>query len=237
VKDGPEMSLNNVIVRKGSFALHAEGRIGPGVHLITGVIGAGKTTLGELIAGIIRQERGNLVWTGNNRVMLMQDAGFHISTTTVFKEAESWKVDPDKVISSAGLFEKRNSDLLQLSRGELRRLVLTAILARNDDLVVLDEPFAGLDDKAGKWVSRQISMRTEKITVIISHSITMLPDVDRIWEMRDGKLYDLGIMPIPLTKWVRAPMLIRYLNKAGHPPSGLSRTLLEEAACRTRESD
>ena len=234
--EGPEISFEHLTVKKGSFVIQADARLGSGVHLLTGRIGTGKTTMGEVIAGILRPDKGNLEWKGNKRVMLMQDASFHISTTTVFKEAKSWQVDPDVVLNLAGLSEKRDCDLFLLSRGELRRLMLGAILSRNDDLVVLDEPFAGLDYEAQRIVNRLISKRRDRITVIISHCITMLPHIDRIWEMHMGRLLDIGTVPEAFSRWERAPILIRYLSQIGHPPTGLSQSDLEEAACRIQES-
>ncbi|HOJ96786.1 MAG TPA: ATP-binding cassette domain-containing protein [Methanospirillum sp.] len=230
----PLIRLSGVVKTKGAFTLHAEGTFGPGVHLLTGRIGSGKTTLGEILAGIIQPDTGTISWTGGRRVMLLQDASYHISTMTVREEAASWHADPDVIIRRAGLTGKEDADLFTLSRGEVRRLELAAILSGEYELIVLDEPFAGLDEDARCFVRRLIETRRDAVVVIISHDITSLPKIDQLVAMEAGTLIQIGQVPQCLQNWNEAPALIRYLRKNGVCPAGLSREDLEEALCRIR---
>lgn len=224
------------MVRKGDFTLFADGVFEPGVHLVTGRVGSGKTSLGELLAGIIVPDSGEVIWKGTSRVMLLQDASYHITTTTVHEEAVSWGGDPAEVIPLAGLSGKENTDLLFLSRGEMKRLMLASILTRARDLVVLDEPYAGLDTQARGLVTDLIAGSDTEVIVLISHDITSLPAVSWLWEMKEGVLSCIGKVPKALANWEHPPLLIRYLKERGHPPEGLSRDDVEEAACRIHES-
>lgn len=228
----PRIRLSEVGRKKGAFTLHADAEFGPGVHLLTGRVGSGKTTLGEILSGIVEPDLGTIQWTGERRVMLLQDTSYHISTMTVQEEAGSWHGDAGNIIRIAGLCGKEHADLFTLSRGEVRRLELAAILSGSYDLIVLDEPWAGLDEEARRWVRKLIDTHAHAIIVIISHDITSLPRIAQLWEMDDGVLRQLGPVPACLESWTRAPPLIRYLIGRGEVPSGLSREELEEAVCR-----
>ena len=214
--------------------MHADGEFAPGVHLLTGRVGSGKTTLGELLAGIEKPDEGEVLWTGNRRVMLLQDTSYHISTMTVREEATSWHGDVNQIITRAGLNGKEDLDIFTLSRGELKRLELAAILTGGCDLIILDEPYAGLDSDAKSWVNDLISSNQDRIVTIISHDITSLPTVNQLWEMKNGTLSCIGSVPESLKDWSRPPPLIRYLITHDSLPKGLSRGDLEEAICRIR---
>lgn len=232
VTSEPGVILNKVIQKKETFCLHADGVFQPGIHLLTGKVGSGKTSLGEILAGIQSPDTGTISWTGKRRVMLLQDTSYHVSTMTVREEAASWHGEENKIIHLAGLTGKEGSDLLGLSRGELKRLELAAILTGGYDLIILDEPYAGLDSGARKWVSQLITDCVHQIIILISHDITSLPRVDILWEMSEGTLSCLGHLPDGLKRWKRPPPLIRYLFENGIYPKGLAREDLEEALCR-----
>ncbi|MDD1723933.1 MAG: ATP-binding cassette domain-containing protein [Methanospirillum sp.] len=232
----PELSLKGVTLQRGSFLLRADGVFMPGVHLLTGRIGSGKTTCGKVLAGITRPDRGEISWSGTERVMLLQNAGYHVTRATVRDEAASWNTDPDTVIRLAGLSGKEELDILFLSRGELKRLELASLLSRGSDLVVLDEPFNALDDDARRWVTRLIAEAQNRIVIIISHDITSLPPVHELWETEEGVLKKIGRIPGDMRRWDKSPLLIRYLWQKGENPAGLSRSDLEEAVCRIHGS-
>ncbi|NLV26872.1 MAG: ATP-binding cassette domain-containing protein [Methanomicrobiales archaeon] len=227
--------LQGVVKKKGTFTLYAEGEFFPGVHLITGKVGSGKTSLGEILAGIHTPDEGTISWEGNMRVMLLQDTSYHVTTITVREEAASWHGNADQIISLAGLADKKDTDLFSLSRGELKRLILAAILTGKYDIIVLDEPYAGLDNEARKWVNRIIEISENQVIVIISHDITSLPDVQYLWEMDEGKLFCIGRVPEELKNWNRPPPLVRYLWRNGIILEGLARYDLEKAVCRIPE--
>ena len=135
----------------------------------------------------------------------MQFPEYHITTTTVLEEILSWKRDPYQVLETAGLQERGGDDLLTLSRGELKRIHLACMLLGRYDLMVLDEPFAGLDEEARYWISSHLSEYRDGIIIIISHDITTLPSINHIWEMQDGILSEIGKIPGGLRNWKTPP--------------------------------
>jgi energy-coupling factor transport system ATP-binding protein len=229
------LTLEQVTIRRDDFSLLANGTFYQGIHLLTGKVGSGKSTLGEILCRVIEPVDGKMTWNGiRSSVLSMQFPEYHITTTTVMEEILSWKRDPDQVLETAGLQGRGCDDLLTLSRGELKRIHLACMLLGRYDLMVLDEPFAGLDEEARYWISSHLSDHRDRIIIIISHDITTLPSIDHLWEMQDGVLSDIGKIPGALRYWKNPPPLIRYLLKNDSELSGLSWQDLAEAACRIR---
>ena len=189
--------------------------------------------LGEIISKVLAPLSGRIKEDGiHSSILSMQFPEYHITTSTIQEEILSWGLDPDRILGSAGLVHQCSDDLLSLSRGELKRLHLACLLAGNYDLIVLDEPFAGLDEDARYWISSLIDDRQGGITIIISHDITTLPRIDHLWEMENGELICIGPVPASLSGWKSAPPLIRYLLTHHSGLNGLSWKDLTEAICR-----
>lgn len=228
-----QITLDQVSVRRGDFFLQASGTFGPGIHLLTGRIGSGKSTLGELMSQVRQPDKGRVIRDGvHSSVLSMQFPEYHITTMTAGEEVSSWGRDPALVLPIAGLAGRGDADLLTLSRGELKRLHLACLLAGSYDLLVLDEPFAGLDEEARYWISSHLALCQSGIIIIISHDITTLPPITHLWEMHQGRLTAVGPVPEVIPAWERAPPLIRYLCRHGAPPAGLAWQDLVEAVCR-----
>jgi len=231
-----QVRLEEIRVIRGSFPFQAEGTFGEGVHLLTGKVGSGKSTLGEVITRVLPPDAGRITEEGiATRILSMQFPEYHITTSTAGEEIRSWGLDPSLILTEAGLKGKGDDDLLTFSRGELKRLHLACLLAGSHDLIVLDEPFAGLDDEARYWISSRLNRLSGRILIIISHDLTTLPGVDHLWEMQDGVLIQVGPVPGSLSSWKNAPPLIRYLLDRDIGLSGLSWEDLAEAVCRIPE--
>ena len=97
---------------------------------------------------------------------------------------------------------------MSLSRGELNRLHLACILAKNNDLLLLDEPFSSLDCEEKAKLCTRISQKSKGITIIFTHEQEILPRVTRIWEIVDGMLVDCGTLPDAFLKWHQVPSTI-----------------------------
>jgi energy-coupling factor transport system ATP-binding protein len=141
-----KVSLAGVRAVRGDWSLSADGVFEEGIHLVSGDIGSGKSTLALLLAGLFPQASGTAEREGIATTMIaFQFPEFHVTGPDLVAECRSWGVDPVTVLASAGLAGREATNPLNLSRGELKRLVLACILAKNHDLLVLDEPFSSLD--------------------------------------------------------------------------------------------
>ena len=116
------------------------------MHLVSGDVGSGKSTLALMMAGLFPLSGGDIEKEEITSTMLsLQFPELHVTGLTVAEECTSWGVAPDEILDTVGLTGKKEISPLSLSRGELKRLHLACVLAKNYDLLLLDEPFSSLD--------------------------------------------------------------------------------------------
>ncbi|MBO4210003.1 ATP-binding cassette domain-containing protein [Micromonospora echinofusca] len=175
-----------------------------GANLFLGRNGAGKTTLMRVLAGAARPHSGEVHLNGepfsftlgsDRRILrrvgwLPQTFGFpprmkvaeFVAYAAWLKEVPSSLV-PERsraVLELVDLTEKSRQPLNSLSGGQLRRAGLAAALVADPDVLILDEPTAGLDPEqrdAFHELIRQV--RQEKIVVVATH---LLEDVEALAE-------------------------------------------------------
>ena len=122
------------------------------------------------------------------------------------EEINSEKVD--KVIKMSGLMEKVKSlekgkdtllvksvykEAIELSGGEMQKLMLARALYKNGPIIILDEPTAALDPIAENEIYRQYNQLTKEHTsIFISHRLSSTRFCDRIVFIQDGKIIEEG---------------------------------------------
>ena len=227
--------LDQVVAQRGSWSLEADGCFGDGIHLVSGDVGSGKSTLALIMAGLFPPRQGIVRREQIQRAMLsMQFPEFSLTGLTVAEECASWGLDAEDILPAAGLGISTATPPFRLSRGELKRLHLACVLARQYDLLLLDEPFSSLDCSEKERLSMELSQRPGGITIIFTHEQAMFPRVDRIWEIVGNRLVDCGALPGALERWQHAPALVKKLVRAGMIPENLTPDKIREAACRSR---
>ncbi len=227
--------LDHVNASRQSWSLEADGIFTPGIHLVSGDVGSGKSTIALMMAGLRSPESGAVRREEIHSTMLsFQFPEFHVTGLSVSEECTSWGLEPMTALRQAGIDVVPETPALSLSRGELKRLHLACVFSRNYDLLLLDEPFSSLDCPGKEQVCRQISGRSGGITVIFTHEQSFFPAIDHIWEIVGGCLVECGTVPDALMHWQHAPPLVKRLITAGRIPRSITPEGLREAACRTR---
>lgn len=147
--------------------------IGPGVTGLYGPNGSGKSTLLRIISGLLRPARGSLAFDGvprhpadeslRRRIGYVgHEPGLYPRLTvrenlTLF--AALWDAPASQVeaaLVSVGLAERANARVAELSSGLKRRAAVARVLAHQPPILLLDEPFAGLDDEAAEMMVEAI---------------------------------------------------------------------------------
>jgi energy-coupling factor transport system ATP-binding protein len=229
-----KVSLAGTRAVRGNWSLAVQGTFGEGIHLVSGDVGSGKSTLALLLAGLFPPASGTVEREGIASVMIaFQFPEFHVTGPDLERECKTWGADPVTILAASGLTDRKMKSPLDISRGELKRLILACVLARDYDLLILDEPFSSLDCSEKERLCATLSGRRKGITIIFTHEKTHFPRVDRIWEIEGGVLYDRGRLPSALGHWDHAPDVVKKLIAEGKIPENISQADLLEAACRT----
>ncbi|HVX19574.1 MAG TPA: DUF2232 domain-containing protein [Acidimicrobiales bacterium] len=174
--------------------------------LMMGHNGSGKSTLAWLIAGLLVPTEGSVVvegraaWEMVGHVGLsFQHARLQLLRSTVIDEVRSaGGVGADEALAAlalvglgAGLADRR---IDQLSGGQQRRVVLAGLLAAKPAVLVLDEPFAGLDEPSRRGLLQLLAelRATAGITlIVVTHDPTDADLLaDRVVTFADGRVVD-----------------------------------------------
>ena len=152
--------LESLRVTAGEF------RLGPidlelagGDHvLLTGPSGSGKSVLLETIVGLRKLDAGRVLLRGvdvadlpaheRRCAWVPQSLGLfaHMTVRDNVSYARAKNVDPDAIAAACGIEHLLQRRPPTLSRGEQSRVALARALATEPDILLLDEPFASLDD-------------------------------------------------------------------------------------------
>ncbi len=143
----------------------------PGVTVIHGSSGAGKTTLARIILGLEKPDSGNVEVEGRVSALFQEDR--LIENLSLLNNLLLVSADMERIsllIGKAGLSGNENLRVSTLSGGMKRRVSLIRALLTEYDSLILDEPFTGLDDGSRKEAAKLILSEAEGKTLIaISH--------------------------------------------------------------------
>lgn len=152
-----------------------------GITALSGPSGCGKTTLLRLISGLESLQNGYIFGINpknagylfqENRLLPWRTVGQHI--TDVLPRGEK---DPRKYLEMVELAEEENAYPDALSGGMGRRLALARCIALKSQLILLDEPFTGVDpERAARILERLRSMGTPMILATHQHQIMEMAD-------------------------------------------------------------
>ena len=183
---------------------------------ISGPNGSGKTTLARILMGIEMPSSGEILMDGEDITKLdvteraLKGISFGFQRPVSFKGITVRKM----LILAAGikLSDESVCDLLQkvglcarkyinrdidstLSGGEIKRIEIATVLARNSDFIIFDEPEAGID----LWsfekligVFEEMRNQKDRTIVVISHQERILRIADEIVIVSDGTVSDHG---------------------------------------------
>ena len=184
--------------------------------VITGPNGGGKTTLAKAIMGIVAPTGGQIIWNGTDINGLSVDARARMGISYGFQQPPRFKgmkvKDLLSIASGKNLSHSEACSYLtrvglcardyierdvntSLSGGEVKRIEIATILARRAELMIFDEPEAGIDLWSFARLTdtfREIHDKKESTIIIISHQERIIRLADEIIMVADGKVADRG---------------------------------------------
>ncbi|SFX47163.1 ABC transporter ATP-binding protein [Ruminococcus sp. XPD3002] len=185
--------------------------------VITGPNGGGKSTIAKLIAGIENVTGGNIIFDGTDitNMNITERArlgiGFAFQQPVRFKGLTVFDLlniaagkslslsEGCEYLSEVGLCAKdyiKREVNASLSGGELKRIEIATILARNVKLAIFDEPEAGIDlwsfNNLIRIFEKMQSSDSNRTIIVISHQERILNIADEIIVLADGKIIKQG---------------------------------------------
>jgi ABC transporter related len=208
--------------------------------VITGPNGSGKSTLAKIIMGIEIPDEGQVLLDGkditdktiNERANL--GIGFAFQQPVKFKGItvhdlinlsagkKMTKAESCEILSKVGLCAREYIDRevnASLSGGELKRIEIASVVARNSKFTIFDEPEAGID----LWsfhsliqVFEEIQNQIKGTTLIISHQERILAIADQIILMNNGKVEKIGTREEMMESVLGKPRCFKFPKEDCH---------------------
>ena len=187
----------------------------PGIYGLLGANGAGKTTMMRLICDILKPTSGEVTFNGTNiREMgesyravigyLPQDFGYYPNFTAMNfllymaslkgLNARYAKEKSLELLEAVNLSEVKNKKIKTFSGGMKQRLGIAQVFLNNPQILILDEPTAGLDPKERVKFRNLINSYAEnKIVILSTHIVTDVEYIaDEILVIKNGTLLIKG---------------------------------------------
>ena len=187
---------------------------GTSVGLI-GTSGAGKTTLADIVLGLLKPQNGEILMDGISIEMLGEEwhhiigyvpQSIYMTDASIRKNVafgiDEDLIDDDKIWKALemaqikefveglaeGIHTKVGEWGVQLSGGQRQRIAIARALYNEPDIIVLDEATAALDNETENAVMESIeALQKVKTLIIVAHRLTTIRKCDVIYEITDGK--------------------------------------------------
>ena len=183
---------------------------------ILGPSGSGKTTLLNIIGGLDRYDKGDLIINGkstkkfkdrdwdayrNNCIGFVFQSYNLISHISILANVElsmtlsgvSHKERREKALEAldkVGLKDHASKKPNQLSGGQMQRVAIARAIVNDPDIILADEPTGALDSKTSKQIMDLIKeLSKDKLVIMVTHNAELAKEYStRIVEFRDGNL-------------------------------------------------
>ncbi len=149
---------------------------------IMGPSGCGKTTLLSVIAGLLVPDAGEVVGMPPRFTMVFQEdrlcEDFTVAANLRLVTPRARAAEIPVVLAAVGLSDLGAKRVTELSGGMKRRVAIARALLGEGDVLLMDEPFKGLDAGTKGEVIRAVQKWTERKTVIfVTHDSGEVPEM------------------------------------------------------------
>ena len=187
----------------------------PGIYGILGANGAGKSTLFGLLTDTLRRASGEILWDGEDILKLgrsfRKELGYMPQAQGYYPEMSAREFlfymgelkgiprkevadEVDEMLALVGLRKVANRKLGQYSGGMRQRALLAAALLGSPELLILDEPTAGVDPRERIRIRSIISaLAHDRIVLLATHVVTDVECIaNEVLLMKKGELVRSG---------------------------------------------
>ena len=164
-------------------------QISPGEFVaIFGPNGAGKTTLLQMVAGLTQPTSGEITFPAEDDAGKRRPIGYVSHQSLLYNEMTgrenlmffaqlhalpSPRSRADEILAQMGLERAAEQLVREYSRGMKQRLALARALLHDPELLLLDEPYAGLDQQGSRLLSKLLLdfKREDRTILLITHNL------------------------------------------------------------------
>jgi len=190
------------------------------ITVVIGASGAGKSTLLHILGALDRPDNGSVIFNEEdifnyNDDRLAKFRNKHIGFIFQFHHLlpeftaienviipqmingtsfEKAKEKSNELLKTVGLLERINHKPAELSGGEQQRVAVARSLANDPEIILADEPTGNLDSKNSEEIHKLIIDLKEKFNktfVIVTHNSSLVNLADKIFEIKDGKIFSV----------------------------------------------
>lgn len=223
----PALRVRGLTFRRGRPILHGvDWTVGRGEHwCLLGPNGCGKTTLINLVTGYDAATAGSIelgasVFGRTDWREVRKRVGLVTNTLTTFLEPgepvpdavvsgreamlnlvgevdPAWRAEAEALLERAGCGHLRDAFWGTLSQGEKQKVLICRALMSRFEILILDEPCAGLDPVARErfliWLDELLQRPDSPALVLVTHHVEeILPAISHVLVMKDGRALAAG---------------------------------------------
>jgi ATP-binding cassette, subfamily B, bacterial PglK len=229
-KDTPPRTIRSIRLEKLCFSypgsdipalrdIDAEIHAGESIGLV-GASGAGKTTLADIILGLLSATSGELVVNGceanvetaiqHQKIGYVPQSIFILDDTV--RNNIAFGIDPEKIDDAQvhaalklahldqlveqlpdGISTELNEHGARLSGGQRQRVGIARALYDDPNILVFDEATSALDGETEYEITRAIQeLKVNKTIIVIAHRLSTVRSCDRLFFLDEGRLVDSG---------------------------------------------
>ena len=219
---------------------------------LLGPNGAGKTTLISIICGVVKASAGSVTVGGHDIVadyratramigLVPQEltlGAFETVWNTLSFSRGLFGKSPNRVyleqlLKELSLWDKKDSELMALSGGMKRRVLIGKALSHEPSVLFLDEPTAGVDVELRKDMWALVRrLRASGVTIILTTHYIEEAEViaDRVGVINEGRLLVVDDKLALMHKLGKRQLIIQLENRVGTIPEALDSWPLEVSA-------
>lgn len=209
----------NIVIPKGKLVA------------IVGPVGSGKSSLLSAMMGDLELQRGRLevdlkssiayvpqeAWILNETVRNnINVRGRPLNEVEYSKVLEACALVPDLKTLPKGDLSEIGEKGFNLSGGQKQRISLARAVYFNADTYMFDDPLSAVDAHVGRHIFDEIigpkGLISDKTRILVTNKLSVLPEVDEIFVLKDGKITEHGTYEELLTnRGLFSELLVKYL--------------------------